>query len=197
LNFHYSAISSAFIAHHIGSSHHHHRCSSLQPFLGPSLQLYPQAMLFLQERELQSFKLCDSECVHLQWKLCQSADLFSQSSNHHTCVFSAIVDSRSSCSTTTTFNHVKPSSVHRLEKPIRLEGIAGGLLIERIEVAEWEMLDKNGDVVHFEEQVLVHKDLPNQPLSPQAFTSGDGQKKGKVESRCCIFQNQAEWHKSG
>jgi len=51
----------------------------------------------------------------------------------------------------------------------------------------------------FQEQVLIHKDLPNRLLSPQAFLSRDrnGSAVGKVESHCQIYHNRAEWYKDG
>jgi len=89
--------------------------------------------------------------------------------------------------------------VRRLEQPINLQGIAGGLIIEYVGVAQWETLDKNGDIVQFEEQVLIHKDLLNRLLSPQAFLSRDrhGTPTGTTQSHCRIFHNQAESHKDG
>jgi len=51
----------------------------------------------------------------------------------------------------------------------------------------------------FQEHVLIHKDLPNRLLSPQAFLSRDrnGSAVGNVESHCRIYHNRAEWYKDG
>jgi len=86
--------------------------------------------------ELQSFKLSESDRLHLQQKLRHSAALFNASTNNNDDVFSAIIDSGSSYSGTNTFSDVIPSSVRRLEQPINLQGIAGGLTIEYVGVAQ-------------------------------------------------------------
>jgi len=149
--------------------------------------------------ELQSFKLSDPERQQLQQKLRHSSELFAQSTGNNEDIFNAIVDSGSSYSATNKFTDAKPDTIRQLEEPLRLEGIAGGLLIEYVGIAEWETLDKNGDIMSFQEQVLIHKDLPNRLLSPQAFLSRDrnGSAVGIVESHCRIYHNRAEWYKDG
>jgi len=98
-------------------------------------------------------------------------------------------------------SHAKPDTIRRLEEPLWLKGIAGGLLIDYVGIAKWEtpVLDKNGDIMSFQEQVIIHKDLPNRLLSPQAFLSrdGNGSAVGNVESHCRIYHNRAEWYKDG
>ena len=68
-----------------------------------------------------------------------------------------------------------------------------------IGTANWETLDVNGDVVSFHEQVLIHEDLPNRLLSPQAFLShrANGEKYGNIEDHLRIYHNRAEWHMQG
>jgi len=76
--------------------------------------------------------------------------LFAQSTSNNEDIFNAIVDSGSSYSATNKFTDAKPDTIRRLEEPLRLKGIAGGLLIEHVGIAEWETLDKNGNIMSFQ-----------------------------------------------
>jgi len=114
--------------------------------------------------------------------------------------FTCIVDTGCSHSATNTFSDVDPTSIRILEKPLTLGGIAGGLEIKYIGRAQWETLDDNGNVVPFNEDVLIHPDLPDRLLSPQSFLSRkrDGQKSKDLDAHFKVFRDRAaEWHRDG
>jgi len=149
--------------------------------------------------DLQAHKLKPTELFALQRRIKSSNETFSQVSSNDDHMFSAIADSGCSYSATNKFTDVEPASIRKLSTPISLGGIAGGLLVEYIGTANWETLNDQGEVVPICEQVLIHEDLPNRLLSPQAFLSHNskGEKSGNVEDHFRIYHNRAEWHQQG
>ena len=63
--------------------------------------------------------------------------------NNNPHAFTCIVDSGCSHSATNQISDVDPASIRLLDKPIILEGIAGGLEIKYVGRAHWETLADN------------------------------------------------------
>ena len=63
----------------------------------------------------------------------------------------------------------------------------------------WETMDAQGNVVPFEEEVLIHSELPHRLVSPQAFllTNLKGEKTGDVRDHFRIYHDRCEWFKQG
>ena len=101
---------------------------------------------------------------------------------------------------------------------MRMGGIAGGLEMQYVGVADFEVLLPTGDVHTFQEQCLINEDLPDSLFSPQAFLSHQANKGKEIldpdkflqlyedesdddssqqsnDEHFRIFHNRAEWHK--
>ena len=162
-------------------------------------KLNPTDLLKLQDRIRESSKAMTS----------YAQEIGTDPSN----VTQAILDSGCSFTALNSFRFVKPDSIRRLSKPIRIGGIAGGLDIHYVGITEFEVLFPSGKVVEtFEEQCFVNEDLPDSLVSPQAFLShqpnlGKGeldtedfvelhrQEHSKFEQHFRIFADRTEWHK--
>ena len=130
----------------------------------------------------------------------------------------AIADTGCSFTALNSFKFIDPKSIKRLARPIRMGGIAGGLEMQYVGVADFEVLLPTGDVHTFQEQCLINEDLPDSLFSPQAFLSHQANKgKGILDpdkflqlyedesddnssqqsndEHFRIFHNRAEWHK--
>jgi len=117
--------------------------------------------------------------------------------NRH--VFSAVIDSGCTHSSTNKFSDCDPSSVCRLTTPITLGGIAGGLQVFYVGRATWETIENCGNVTPFQDDVFINEDLPMRLLSPQAFLAHhkDGTRTGRLQDHFSIFRNRCEWHMRG
>jgi hypothetical protein len=59
-------------------------------------------------------------------------------------------------------------TLHTLEKPLEMEGIAGGLQIRQIGRVRYELLTDNGNVHTLETTAYFMPELPKHLFSPQA-----------------------------
>ena len=67
---------------------------------------------------------------------------------------------------------VKPGSWIQLDRPIQLDGIAGGLLVQWKCKVGFETINHDGDVIPCETEAHYHEDLPCMLISPQALLQG-------------------------
>lgn len=146
--------------------------------------------------DLKTNSLSNQDLTVLQRQLRSSGKLFQDLTKQSPHVFTCIVDSGCSYSATNTFTDVDPTTLRKLQTPITLGGIAGSLAIEYVGRANWETLDDQGRVVIFQEDVLIHPDLPDRLLSPQSFLSRQG-KTSDNSSHFRVYHNRAEWHRDG
>ena len=170
--------------------------------------------------ELQSNKLPKLELEQLQLQLKSSSDVMTTYAEtalgaNVQDMLSAVIDSGCSFTTFNTFKWVDKSSIRRLAKPIRIDGIAGGLDIEYFGVANLEVLLPNGKVQPFPLPGLIHESLPQVLISPQAFLKAnhaqdktiynpttyiemaESSSPSDYEPHFRIFHNRSEWHKDG
>jgi Reverse transcriptase (RNA-dependent DNA polymerase) len=147
--------------------------------------------------ELQTTTLKSKDLSVLQSHLRSSGLLFQELTSNSPHAFTCIVDTGCSHSATNSFTDVDPTTIRELTEPINLGGIAGGLLIKYVGRANWETLDDNGNVVSFHEEVLIHPDLPDRLLSPQAFLRGQNNPRGNTQDHFQVFHDRAEWHHNG
>ena len=146
---------------------------------------------------LQTNKLSKHDLQVVQRHLRSSDAFLREATNYSPHIFNAIVDTGCSYSATNTFSDCDPASIRRLTEPITLGGIAGSLQVEFIGTARWDTIDDKGNILPFPEEVLIHEDLPNRLLSPQAFLSHRHRKKtSPTSSNDCfsIFHDRSEWH---
>jgi len=149
--------------------------------------------------ELRSDKLNHQDLLGLQ--RCVQADdtHFKMATANHKHIFSVIVDTGCTHSCTNTFSDVDPLSIRKLNPPMKLDGIAGGIQVEFVGAATWETLDNSGNIVPFVDQVFIHEDLPTRLLSPQAFLAHhkDGTGTGTLQDHFRIYGDRSEWHLRG
>ena len=131
-----------------------------------------------------------------------------------------IVDTGCSITVFNSYKFMRKESITKLAKPLVLGGIAGGLAIEYVGIADLETILPNGKVHSFSVIAAVHKKLPQVLISPQAFLSqqrtgldtllSNGgmltipkdpdiliDQDSKLEQHFSFFHNRAEWHKDG
>jgi hypothetical protein len=82
--------------------------------------------------------------------------------------FYLIVDTGCSQTATGCLDDFLPGSLHNLEHPIEMEGIAGGLQIRQKGRVKYELLTDAGDVHVLETTAYFMPDLPCRLFSPQA-----------------------------
>ena len=134
-----------------------------------------------------------------QQHLRNSTDLFSKATGDHPHVFSAIVDSGCTHSTTNSFSDVDPKSIRKLSKPLNVGGVSGDILVEYVGRSNWETFDDFGNLLPFNDEVFINENLPYKLLSPQAFLAHhkNGTKTGRPEDHFRIYRNRSKWNLNG
>ena len=112
----------------------------------------------LHQGKLRSDKLNHQDLLGLQRRI-QANSHFKTTTADHKHIFSAIVDTGCAHSCTNTFSDVDPLSIRKLNPPMKLDGIAGGVQVEFVGTATWETLDDSGNIVPFVDQAFMHEDL--------------------------------------
>jgi hypothetical protein len=87
-----------------------------------------------------------------------------------------------------------PGSIKPLKSPIVLDGIAGGLKIEKSGMMEVETLTKSGTVYSFQATVMIHESLPGVLLCPQALLKNE---RASLRDHFRIYHDRMEWHEKG
>ena len=127
----------------------------------------------------------------LQMKLRESHEMFVRFTSQNPDSYSSILDTGASWTAINDKSLCDPGSIHKLDEPIELDGIAGGLLIEYTGKMKAETIDKHGNVFPFETTVLIHEDLPGILVSPQALLKDQTD---NVDDHFRIYHDRVEWH---
>ena len=144
--------------------------------------------------QLETTNLSGGDLFALQQRVKASQEMFSAAIDGSKDAHSAVVDTGCSCSATNDPNDAIPGTLRKLDEPIELGGIAGGLKIEWMAKANWETLDNNGKVQPIQLDVLIHESLPSRLLSPQAFLKHSSQ---NVDDHFRVYADHSEWHQDG
>jgi hypothetical protein len=119
-------------------------------------------------------------------------------------IYSAVIDSGASFTSINNKSLVVPRTMFKMDVPIMLDGIAGGITVEYKCEIEFECIDKGGNSFLCRTDAYYHEKLPCMLLSPQAFLHTQHlQKLGRhdiqslVEDHFSIFRNRVEWHADG
>lgn len=141
--------------------------------------------------ELQTERLSNLDKAMVQKHLRNSTDLFHQATHGNEHVFSAIVDSGCTHSTTNSFADVEPTTIRKLSVPLSVGGINGDIKVEYVGRARWETIDDYGNIIPFHDQVFINESIPYKLLSPQAFLAHhkDGTRTGKVKDHFRIYRD--------
>ena len=119
-------------------------------------------------------------------------------------IHSAVIDSGASFTSINNKDLVAEGTMVRLEQPIMLDGIAGGITVEYKCDIKFDCIDKDGNSFPCQTEAYYHDQLPCMLLSPQAFLNTQHlQKLGQqdiqslVEDHFTIYRNRVEWHAEG
>ena len=132
--------------------------------------------------------------VALTATLQQKNDSFKRFTDHNPHVHSAIVDSGASGCCANDFSLILPGTLRKLDKPIPLEGIAGGYQVEYIGKISLETVDSDGNILPVEQTVMVNEKLPCILLSPQALLHESAK---SFDDHFSVFADRTEWHVDG
>jgi hypothetical protein len=117
---------------------------------------------------LGTTKLCDDDLVRLCQILSDYEPQALYSSTNKNDTFYLIVDTGCSHSATGCEDDFLPGTLHTLDQPIEMEGIAGGLLIRQKGRVRYELLTDNGEVHVLETTAYLMTELLCRLFSPQS-----------------------------
>jgi GAG-pre-integrase domain len=116
-------------------------------------------------------------------------------------IHSAVIDSGASFTSINNKALVAKGTMVRLEQPIMLDGIAGGITVEYKCDIKFECIDKDGNAFPCQTEAYYHDQLPCMLLSPQAFLStqhlqklGQRDVQSLIEDHFTIYRNRVECH---
>ncbi len=137
-----------------------------------------QLKAFKKHRDAQGMLSTASMPVQDLYALQQCLQLMSSELDAHTSgdSFVAVVDTGCSITCTNVETDFIPGTMQDLPSPIKLDGIAGGLVVTKQGQVCWEALDDFGNVVPFQTQAFYQEKLPCRLLSPQAFLKHSSQR---------------------
>ena len=127
----------------------------------------------------------------LKMRLRSTEDTFHHITQDHPNVHSAILDSGASWTAVNNMSLIVPGTLCKLDKPIALDGIAGGHMVEHTGEINMETLDRHGNPFQIRTSVMINEDLPCILVSPQALLQEDSV---SVDDHFRIYANRVEWH---
>ena len=160
---------------------------------------------------LDSNKIRNGHAAALMAKIQDDEELFSAVTGNNEDFISTIVDTGSSFCITGSKSLIVPGTLHKIDKPIEVDGIASGLYLEWEGLARVETVLDNGDLYTFEFPVYYVEGFSCTLFSPQAVlahTEGleDKLERGEitqeafqkmVQDHFRIYSNRMEWHAKG
>ena len=127
----------------------------------------------------------------LKMRLRSTEDTFHHITQDHPNVHSAILDSGASWTAVNNMSLIVPGTLCKLDKPIALDGIAGGHMVEHTGEINMETLDRHGNPFQIRTSVMINEDLPCILVSPQALLQEDSV---SVDDHFRICADRVEWH---
>ncbi len=155
---------------------------------------------------LDSNKLCNHPKKHqaLLTRLQEDNQIFKDTiKDSKVNISSAVLDSGASFTaiTRSDLHLVIKGSWRRLDDPIILDGIAGGVTVKWKCRIKFETINEKGEIVRSETTAYYNENLPCMLMSPQAFLHEqymeairNSKPLPKVEDHFSIFRNRVEWH---
>ena len=121
-------------------------------------------------------------------------DIFQEISKNEPNTYSTIIDTGASASCVNDRNILVPGSLRRLQKPIKLDGIAGGQMVEYTGRVELETLDANGNLFSIQTKVMLNENLPCILISPQSvLKEAVDQHNGNKQDHFSVYHDRGEW----
>ena len=130
----------------------------------------------------------------LNMKVRESTEAFDEFTKHTPNSYSAVIDTGASWTAVPYKELCVPGSIKKLQDPIELDGIAGGLLIEYTGRLEAETIDRHGNVFTFQTTVMLNEDLPGILISPQALLKDQ---RDNLDDHFRVYYDRVEWHARG
>ena len=168
---------------------------------GKQLQRYKHPLGGIDTNKLSRSTSASSPHKALLTMLQNDSEEFRQRLNLDLPICSSTVDSGASFTSVNNETLVVPGTMTKLDDPIELDGIAGGVTVEYKCMIQFECVDLNGDTLQFETEAYYHPDLPTTLVSPQAFLHqlhlgrlSSDESNSAVEDFFKIFRNRVEVH---
>ena len=117
---------------------------------------------------LDTNRIRSGHAAALMAKIQDDEELFSSVTGNNEDFISTIVDTGSSFSITGSKSIILPGTLRKLDKPLEVDGIASGLLLEWEGLAQVETVLENGDLYQFEFPVYYVEGFSSTLFSPQA-----------------------------
>ena len=160
---------------------------------------------------LDTNRIRSGHAAALMAKIQDDEELFSSVTGNNEDFISTIVDTGSSFSITGSKSIILPGTLRKLDKPLEVDGIASGLLLEWEGLAQVETVLENGDLYQFEFPVYYVEGFSSTLFSPQAVLAHHVNLEEKlergeithaafqkmVEDHFRIYYNRMEWHADG
>ncbi len=106
---------------------------------------------------LDTQKLDTKAIQEVHHRIKSTSDQLHTVTQNHPDLVPVIVDSGANYSLFNSFQLVDPTSIRRLAKPLKVGGIAGGVEVHFTGIANCETLDRDGNVVQVQVQVLINE----------------------------------------
>ena len=133
------------------------------------------------------------KALQFQWK--DTNDAFATLTSNSSDAHLAILDTGASWSIVNDKSMCEPNSIYTLDKPMPLDGIAGGVEVTQAGTLKVETIDKQGNIFPIETKVLIHEQLPGNLLSPQALLANP--ETGRLKDHFRVYSDHMEWHAKG
>ena len=160
---------------------------------------------------LDSNKIKPGDRCALQAKLQSDDELFSAVTKNHPDIVSAIDDTGSSFCVTNNSKLIEPGTLVKLDEPIELDGIAGGMELHYKGLAPLEVITNDGIPYQFKVEMYFAEDFPCTLMSPQAMLVSilkskdilgpdatiDDLSNKALEDHFRVYYNRMEWHADG
>ena len=160
---------------------------------------------------LDSNKIKPGDRCALQAKLQSDDELFSAVTKNDPNIVSAIDDTGSSFNVTNNPNLIEPGTLVKLDQPIELDGIAGGMELHYKGQSKLEVIKNDGTPYQFEVEMHFAEDFPCTLMSPQATLVSilkskkllgpdatiDDLSDQAFEDHFRVYYNRMEWHADG
>jgi hypothetical protein len=132
----------------------------------------------------------------LRIQIKDSSDAFNNFMTHASNAYTRILDTGASWNAIYDSKLCVCDSVKKLEKPIVLDGIAGGLNIEESGLIAIDTMTTDGSIHCFEATVMLNQELPGILLCPQARLKNSKSMVQNPHDHFRVYHNRMEWHNS-
>ncbi|MGL5500301.1 MAG: GAG-pre-integrase domain-containing protein, partial [Plesiomonas shigelloides] len=130
----------------------------------------------------------------LRTKIQHGAETFNDLLRNAPNSFTGILDTGASWNAINDPNLCDPKSIKLLETPIILDGIAGGLKIEKTGEMNIDVVTQSGEIKTIRASAMIHESLPGILLCPQALLKDSST---NTSDHFRVYHDRMEWYEQG